>query len=85
MIAESLGIKNQPDGDGYAQPKAIKMDSVVWKSKNPEKTLEDIIGLSFKDALPILENKGYRVRYSGFGKVKSYAIVGKNIIALVLD
>ena len=85
VIAENLGIKNQPDGDGYAQPKAIKRDSVVWKSKNPDKTLEDIIGLSFKDALPILENKGYRVRYSGFGKVKSYAIVGKNIIALVLD
>jgi cell division protein FtsI (penicillin-binding protein 3) len=84
-IAERLGIQNQPTGEGFTNPKLVKTDSVAWESKNPDKSLESIKGLSLKDALPLLENKGFRVRYSGFGKVKTYSLVGKNMVALVLQ
>ncbi len=46
--------------------------------------MEAIVGLTLKDALPLLENKGYRVKYSGFGKVKSYELLNKNLVALTL-
>jgi cell division protein FtsI (penicillin-binding protein 3) len=83
-IAQRLGIQNQPSGDGFTQPRVVKNDSVVWETKKMDKSLESIKGLSLKDALPLLENKGFRVRYSGFGRVKTYTIIGKNIVALVL-
>jgi cell division protein FtsI (penicillin-binding protein 3) len=84
-IAQRLGIQNQPSGDGFTQPRVVKDDSVVWETKKMDKSLESIKGLSLKDALPLLENKGFRVRYSGFGRVKTYTIIGKNIVALVLQ
>ncbi|HLO44816.1 MAG TPA: penicillin-binding transpeptidase domain-containing protein [Leadbetterella sp.] len=84
-IAERLGMKNQPTGEGFTNPRVVKSDSVVWESKNPDKGLEFIKGLSLKDALPLLENKGLKVKYSGFGKVKGYSMIGKNIVALVLQ
>jgi cell division protein FtsI (penicillin-binding protein 3) len=84
-IAQRLGIQNQPSGDGFTQPRVVKNDSVVWETKKMDKSLESIKGLSLKDALPLLENKGFRVRYSGFGRVKTYTIIGKNIVALVLQ
>ncbi len=84
LIGEKLGIKSQPAGDGYAVPKPIKRDSVEWKSKNPDKNIEAIVGLTLKDALPLLENKGYKVKYSGFGKVQSYEIINKYLVALTL-
>jgi len=65
-------------------PKPVRRDSVAWKSQNPDKNMEAIVGLTLKDALPLLENKGYRVKYSGFGKVKSYELLNKNLVALIL-
>lgn len=85
IIAQKLGINNQPDGDGYAQPKVLKRDSVAWQSKNIEKDISEVRGLTLKDALPILENKGFRVKYSGFGKVKDFYMESKNVVALVLQ
>lgn len=84
-IAERLGMKNQPTGEGFTNPRVVKSDSVVWESKNTDKSLESIKGLSLKDALPLLENQGLKVKYSGFGKVKGYSMIGKNIVALVLQ
>lgn len=85
IIAEKLGIQNQPNGDGFTTPRVVKHDSVVWEVKNPDRNLESIKGLSLKDALPLLENKGFKVKYSGIGKVKGYTMIGKNIVALVLQ
>lgn len=85
IIAEKLGIKNGPMGEGYANPRAITSDSVVWERRNPDNNLESIKGLSLKDALPLLENKGFKVKYSGGGKVKDYSLIGKNMVALVLQ
>ena len=41
-------------------------------------------GMTLRDAMHILENKGFRVRYSGLGKVADFAIVQPKVVALVL-
>jgi cell division protein FtsI (penicillin-binding protein 3) len=84
-IAQKLGLQNQPQGEGFASLRTVKQDSVVWETKNLDKNIEAVKGLSLKDALPLLENKGFKVKYSGIGRVKAYSMVGKNIVALVLQ
>jgi cell division protein FtsI (penicillin-binding protein 3) len=84
-IGQKLGINNQPEGEGFTNPRIVRQDSVVWETKNIDKNIEAVKGLSLKDALPLLENKGFKVKYSGIGRVKAYSMVGKNIVALVLQ
>ncbi len=84
-IAQKLGLHNQPEGEGFTNPRTVRQDSVVWETKNLDKNIEAVQGLSLKDALPLLENKGFKVKYSGIGRVKSYSMVGKNIVTLVLQ
>ncbi|MCP9756390.1 hypothetical protein EGI26_14595 [Lacihabitans sp. CCS-44] len=84
-IAQKLGLNNQPEGEGFTNPRTVRQDSVVWETKNLDKNIEAVKGLSLKDALPLLENKGFKVKYSGIGRVKAYSMVGKNIVALVLQ
>ena len=84
-IAQKLGLNSQPEGEGFTNPRTVRQDSVVWETKNLDKNIEAVKGLSLKDALPLLENKGFKVKYSGIGRVKAYSMVGKNIVALVLQ
>lgn len=84
-IGQKLGLNNQPEGEGFTNPRIVRQDSVVWETKNIDKNIEAVKGLSLKDALPLLENKGFKVKYSGIGRVKDYSMVGKNIVALVLQ
>ncbi|MFC3811645.1 penicillin-binding transpeptidase domain-containing protein [Lacihabitans lacunae] len=84
VISDKLGLKTAVEKDGFAKTYRTSNDSLAWKSTNPDKNIEELMGMSLKDALPLLENKGYRVKYSGFGKVRGYSFVGKNIVALVL-
>ena len=47
----------------------------TWKEQNIEKTdLPDVRGMSLRDALFVLENKGFRVIYKGLGKVKEQSL-----------
>ena len=85
IIAQTLGINYQPDGEGYVQPKIVNKNSMIWQVKNVEKDINQIRGLTLKDALPILENMGFRVKYSGFGKVKDFYMESKNVVALELQ
>ena len=59
----------------------------VYKKRIPEIYVPDVTGMSIKDALYILENKGLSVQFSGKGVVKKQSISpgekmvkGKNII-----
>jgi cell division protein FtsI (penicillin-binding protein 3) len=83
-IGNKLGINNLPENDGYSKPKMYKNDSIAWQSTKADKKIEDLVGMTLKDALPMLENKGYRVSYSGLGKIKNYSLIGKNSIDLIL-
>lgn len=85
IISDKLGINNEIRVDGFTEPKIENGNPAIWKSKNADKNIENIIGLNLKDALPLLENKGYSVRFSGMGKVKSYSFIGKNALSLNLQ
>lgn len=51
------------------------LPSAKGKTKNAETEAPDAIGMSLRDALFVLENKGYRVVYQGSGKVISQDII----------
>ncbi len=84
VINLKLGLNEFPSQDGFVKNIKNKNDSIKWISNKTENGAEDLIGMTLKDALPVLENRGYKVRYAGFGKVKEYSLIGKNVVALVL-
>lgn len=83
-VGEELGLQNTPSNAGLV--KATKNgNSVIWrKVEDSDKDLPNISGMTLRDAMHILENKGFRVRYSGLGKVVDFAIVQPKVVALVL-
>jgi cell division protein FtsI (penicillin-binding protein 3) len=87
VISDKLGFINSPDESGYFASSINKKDSVVWIKQNEykESNLPNLIGMTLKDAVPLLENKGYKIKFQGIGKVKHYAIVDKKTMNLVLD
>lgn len=84
VIARELGYKEKPQGDGWMKPKTIRKDSVAWVTGNAEGDIRNVIGLTLRDALPILENKKYKVRHSGFGRVADVSFDGNRVVSLVL-
>jgi cell division protein FtsI (penicillin-binding protein 3) len=83
-VGEELGLQNAPSSAGWV--KASKNgNSIVWKKvKDESKDLPNVGGMTLRDAMHILENKGFRVRYSGLGKVAEFAIIQPKVVALVL-
>ncbi len=81
-IARKLNFVKRPTGDGWLKPTVVKRDSVAWKEEKVEE-LSHLIGMTLRDALPILENKNYIVRYSGFGRISEVRNEGK-VVNLVL-
>ena len=75
QILEELGVaadatQNEEWVQTWAAEKTVK-----WKN-NPvdQATIPDVAGLSLRDALFILENKGLKVDYTGKGRVKAQSI-----------
>ncbi len=68
QLAKSLACQNTPSNAGWV--KASKNGkSITWKKINDDsKDLPNVGGMTLRDAMHILENKGFRVRYSGLGK-----------------
>lgn len=92
MICNKFGISNHFQGntDAWVRP-VPQMKSIQWQTRpNPEKVVPDVSGMTLRDALYVLENKGLRVVYQGKGKVKDQSIPAgapvqqNNIINLVL-
>ncbi|GHB33430.1 penicillin-binding protein [Mongoliitalea lutea] len=92
MICNKFGISNhfQGSADAWVRP-VSQSKSIQWQQKaNTEKTVPDVSGMTLRDALYVLENKGLRVIYQGKGKVKDQSIPAgapvqqNNIINLVL-
>jgi cell division protein FtsI (penicillin-binding protein 3) len=84
-----LDIKTSQEGVSpeWAKVSTGENEVKVYKKRIPEIYVPDVIGMSIKDALYILENKGLSVQFSGNGVVKKQSISpgekmikGKNII-----
>ncbi|HCD89786.1 MAG TPA: cell division protein, partial [Algoriphagus sp.] len=75
QILEQLGVKaNAVQADDWV--KVVAQDNRVgWKINDTEKAMvPDVSGLSLRDALFILENKGLKVNYSGKGLVQEQSL-----------
>jgi cell division protein FtsI (penicillin-binding protein 3) len=82
-VAERFDLPNAPTHAGWV--KAVNGNTVSWKKINEKSAeLPDLKGLTLRDALPLLENRGYRVRYSGVGKVTDYGLVGDKLVSVSL-
>jgi cell division protein FtsI (penicillin-binding protein 3) len=93
MICNRFGISNHMNGeftDSFVKSTA-QNKAILWRAnKTDSPTVPDVGGMSLRDALYVLENKGLRVIYQGKGRVRGQSIspgspVGNgNVINLVL-
>lgn len=75
QILQKLGLKNTPNqSEDWVKP--IHSDQgIKWQANNTDKELvPDVSGLSLRDALFILENKGLKVNYTGKGRVQVQSV-----------
>lgn len=79
VIARKLNFARRPSGDGWLKPAAVGKDSVIWVSRSVEGDLSNLIGLTLRDALPVLENKNYSVRHTGFGRIAEVSRDGRQV------
>ncbi|AWV99528.1 penicillin-binding transpeptidase domain-containing protein [Arcticibacterium luteifluviistationis] len=85
-IADELSIDMEPIlVDGMVKFGIANNDSVYWKPIKATGGVPNVSGMTLKDALPILENKGYVVRHQGFGKVAEYGLVNSGVVNLILN
>ncbi len=81
-LLNSLGISNHGSNDQeWVQAQAVQ-NSIRWKErKQIDGLVPDVNGMTLRDAIYLLENKGMRVRFDGQGRVKSQSIkAGKKAI-----
>lgn len=73
-VCRKLGISEHGSGTltnsivrGVAQPRNVRWERVAIRKQ----AVPDVTHMSLRDAMPLLENNGYVVRYQGSGKVKT--------------
>lgn len=74
MIGSELNIDSQPAADGWvkAQTQGSRMQ---WVSQSAGRSrVPDVRGMTLRDALHLLENRGFTVRFQGIGKVTEQSI-----------
>ena len=51
-------------------------NAIIWRGKSiVSGIMPDVTGMTIRDALPILENSGLKVRFNGVGRVLSQSII----------
>ncbi len=74
-ILEELGLKANPTQSEEWVKTITSGESIQWQSNDTDKPMvPDVSGLSLRDALFILENKGLRVNYTGKGRVQNQSM-----------
>lgn len=75
QILEQLGLKANPTQSEEWVKTVTSGESIQWQGNDTDKPMvPDVSGLSLRDALFILENKGLRVNYSGKGRVQDQSL-----------
>ena len=70
-IGTALNIDSEPSAEGWVEATG----SGRWKSRPTRPNqVPDVRGLSLRDALFLLENRGFRVSIEGHGKVKEQSV-----------
>ncbi len=73
-INEEFGIEKMPSNEGWATMQAENGKMHFEEHRNPKNKVPDMRGMSLRDAIYVLENKGYKVSYKGIGRVSSQSI-----------
>ena len=78
ILAEALNLTAPPtiaDSTGWLFAQTGTKGNTQWKTRKVEDTgVPDLRGMSLRDALYIMENKGYRVSFKGTGKVVTQSL-----------
>ncbi len=76
-VLTHLGLKNMPPNvDGDWTFLRARNDTVftIARQMGAKTVIPSVVGMGLKDAVYVLENRGLRVRFSGYGKVVSQSI-----------
>ncbi|MFM7488188.1 MAG: penicillin-binding protein, partial [Cytophagales bacterium] len=75
MLSNELGVSNHSATEEEWIKVAKNGSAVVWK-KNPivKGLVPDVMGMTFRDAIYVLEKSGLRVSYEGRGRVKEQSL-----------
>lgn len=84
IVTKKLKMKESLPKEGWAQVRELKPDSVIWQSVDVKSGLNNLVGMTLKDALPLLEEKGYSVRYQGLGKVAQVILHDSKSVEILL-
>jgi cell division protein FtsI (penicillin-binding protein 3) len=75
-ISNTLGISNHDLGDDEWVKARINDNAIDWqKNAVTPGITPDVIGMTLRDALYVLETCGYQVRINGLGRVKKQSIM----------
>ena len=75
MLTNELGVSSHSDTEEEWIKTAKNGNSVVWKKNSVIKDqVPDVTGMTFRDAIYLLEKTGLRVGYEGKGRVASQSI-----------
>lgn len=81
LLCNELGISNHSDIDDNWVRASIKSNSLQWKTTyHKENFVPNVMGMTLRDAIYLLEKRGLIVNYKGFGRVKNQSLtIGKKI------
>jgi cell division protein FtsI (penicillin-binding protein 3) len=72
---DEMSIETSPQTEGWTAVKQDSQNSFNYEIKyNKKNRVPDTRGMSLRDAMYVLENKGLKVRVKGIGKVASQSI-----------
>jgi cell division protein FtsI (penicillin-binding protein 3) len=76
MLSNELGVSNHSTTEEEWIKASISGNAVVWKKNQVVKDLvPDVTGMTFRDAIYLLEKSGLRVSFEGRGRVTKQSIV----------
>jgi cell division protein FtsI (penicillin-binding protein 3) len=80
-ICNEIGVSNHAEEDAPWVLAKIKDNSIDWKKNVVQEGLTpNVVGMTLRDAIYVLESTGFRVNISGEGRVKKQSIIaGKRV------
>ena len=81
-ICNQIGVSNHAAEDAPWVRAKINDNSIDWKKNTVQQGLTpNVVGMTLRDALFVLETSGFRVNISGEGRVKNQSILaGKRAV-----
>jgi cell division protein FtsI (penicillin-binding protein 3) len=75
MLSNELGVSNHTTTEEEWIKSSVVGNAVVWKKNSITKDLvPDVTGMTFRDAIYVLERSGLRVGHEGKGRVASQSL-----------